>query len=166
MQPIIITSRLLLKPLASNDNGFILELVNSEGWLKYIGDRNINSLEDASVYIQKVNSNSLITYWVAKLKEANNSIGIITFIKRSYLDHYDIGFAFLPKFTNNGYAFEATKAVLSQIIQQQVHTNILAITVPENKDSIRLLEKLGFRPDNEIEVEDEKLHVYKISTGN
>lgn len=155
-----------MKPLASNDNGFILELVNSEGWLKYIGDRNINSLEDASVYIQKVNSNSLITYWVAKLKEANNSIGIITFIKRSYLDHYDIGFAFLPKFTNNGYAFEATKAVLSQIIQQQVHTNILAITVPENKDSIRLLEKLGFRPDNEIEVEDEKLHVYKISTGN
>jgi RimJ/RimL family protein N-acetyltransferase len=164
LQTTIVTNRLLLEPLTLNDNSFILELVNSEGWLKYIGDRNINSPEDASDYIQKVNSNPNITYWVVKLKDKAISIGIITFIKRDYLEHCDIGFALLPKFTNNGYAFEATKEVLTNIIHNSEYTHVLATTIPENKDSIKLLERLGLRLDKEIEVADEKLHVYQIST--
>jgi RimJ/RimL family protein N-acetyltransferase len=163
MQTTIATKRLLLELLSPNDNSFILELVNSEGWLKYIGNRKIHSLEEAAVYIQKINSNPHITYWVAKLKENAIPIGIITLIKRDYLEHHDIGFAFLPAFTNYGYAFEATKEVLSHISQNAEHAHILATTLPGNKNSIRLLEKLGLQLSKEIEVGDEKLHVYGMA---
>lgn len=163
MQATITTNRLLLEPLSPNDNDFIVELVNSEGWLRYIGDRKIHSLEDAAAYIQKINDNPDITYWVAKLKEDFIPIGIVTLIKRAYLEHHDIGFAFLPAFTNHGYAFEATQEVLSHISCNAGHSHILATTLPENKSSIRLLEKLGLQLSKEIEVGNEKLHVYGMA---
>jgi len=165
MQATIATSRLLLEPLSQNDNHFILELVNSEGWLKYIGDRNIHCPEEAAAYIQKINSAPNITYWVVKRKEDATPIGIVTFIKRDFLEHHDIGFAFLPAFTNQGYAFEATQKGLSHITSNAQHAYILATTLPENKNSIRLLEKLGLRLSKEIEVANEKLHLYQMATG-
>src|SRR5215218_9705823 len=92
----LITERLLIIPLATSDDSFILELVNTEGWISFIGNRNITSQVEAKAYIQKILENSNCSYWVVKLKEQQQSIGIITYIKRDYLEHHDIGFAFLP----------------------------------------------------------------------
>ncbi len=49
----ISTERLLINPLSTYDDYFILELLNTEGWIKFIGNRNIHSQADASAYIQK-----------------------------------------------------------------------------------------------------------------
>jgi hypothetical protein len=51
MSPILQTERLYLRALNLEDAAFILELVNSPGWLKYIGYRNINTIEDAQNYL-------------------------------------------------------------------------------------------------------------------
>ena len=51
------TDRLLIRPIAASDSGFILELVNSAGWLQFIGDRNIRNTEDAKNYIRKIIDN-------------------------------------------------------------------------------------------------------------
>ena len=40
------TERLSLERLSDNDADFILELVNTAGWLKFIGDRNVKTKED------------------------------------------------------------------------------------------------------------------------
>ena len=53
MKTKIITERLSLDILTINDHAFIRELVNTEGWLKFIGDRKIYSDEDAIAYIDK-----------------------------------------------------------------------------------------------------------------
>ncbi|MEQ1553250.1 MAG: GNAT family N-acetyltransferase [Ferruginibacter sp.] len=158
------TNRLLIEPLSDNDTDFILELVNTDGWLKFIGSRNINTKTDAVAYIQKINENQNITYWTVKLKETKGSIGIITFIKRDYLEYNDIGFAFLPKFSKKGFAFEATQKVLESLIENKKITNILATTIPENSNSIKLLEKLGFNFDKKIDIDKEILHIYKNAT--
>ncbi|MEO8569941.1 MAG: GNAT family N-acetyltransferase [Ginsengibacter sp.] len=157
------TDRLLIKPLMIDDHLFILELVNTEGWIKFIGNRNITSQAEAMAYIQKVLNNENIFYWVVQLKGSNEKMGIITFIKRDYLEHHDIGFAFLPRFFKNGYAYEATVAVLNKILKELVHAHILATTVPGNISSIRLLNKIGLVFENEIEVEKEKVQVYGVS---
>src|ERR1044072_2576440 len=101
---VINTERLLLQPLSLQDDQFIFELVNTEGWLKFIGNRNINALTDAQIYIRKILSSENIAYLVVSLKKVGDKIGVITFIKREYLEHHDIGFAFLPAFSKNGYA--------------------------------------------------------------
>jgi RimJ/RimL family protein N-acetyltransferase len=150
------TERVFIKPLSAKDNRFILALLNTDGWLKYIGNRNVNSEADAMAYIQKINENPNISYWVVTLKETDIAIGLITLIQRDYLPFKDIGFAFLPAFSGKGYAYEAAKGILSKMEEK----NILAITLPENKPSIKLIEKLGLKFEKIIEQDKEQLHLY------
>lgn len=154
------TIRLTLKKLSVADATFILELVNSAGWIEFIGDRHVHSVEDAVAYINKINNNKNIIYWTVQLKDSETSIGVITFIKREYLEHHDIGFAFLPQFSKNGYAYEAAKVVLDDMLNSPLHTEVLASTIPHNKNSISLLQKLGFVFKKEMETGNEKLLLF------
>lgn len=160
MQNTFQTDRLILNELSSNDYEFIKELVNTQEWIQFIGQRNINSNEDSKAYIQKIIDNPNVKYWVVRLKDQQLPIGIITLIKRDYLEHHDIGFALLPKYSNNGYAYEAAKTVLDNLITNPLHTLILATTLQENTNSIKLLNKLGLRFNKEIKVENELLSVF------
>jgi RimJ/RimL family protein N-acetyltransferase len=160
MQSPLLTERLSITNLNAADAKFIFELVNTEGWLKYIGDRNIHSPEDARNYIQKIINSSNISYWVVRPREDDTPVGIISLIKRDHLEHPDIGFAFLPSFRSNGYAYEATKIVLQHFIDNTEHPFVLGVTIVENGSSISLLKKLGFQFQQEIEVKKEKLLVY------
>jgi [ribosomal protein S5]-alanine N-acetyltransferase len=156
------TSRLVLNALTLNDSEFISELVNSPGWIKFIGDRNVRSKEQADEYVSKIIANPVVNYWVVKIQETQIPVGIITFIKRNDLEFPDIGFAFLSRHSKQGYAYEGTQAVLNDVMKDNFH--IIAITVKENLHSIRLLEKLGFRFDREIIREGEALQVYDYKT--
>lgn len=163
MKSQITTPRLLLEPLSLKEIPFIFELLNSEGWIKFIGTRNIQSQEDAAKYIQKILDNPDCLYLVFRLKESGQPVGLITLIKREYLEHHDIGFALLPGFERKGYSFEASKQVVQELISSGLHTKILAITMKDNYKSIRLLEKLGLEFEKEIMEDDETLLQYSIS---
>lgn len=159
----MITDRLVLEALSEQDNHFIFELVNTKGWIEFIGNRNVNSSEEAIGYIQKIKENPNVTYWVAKLKADREPVGVITLIKRDFLEHHDIGFAFLPRYLNQGFAFEAANAVIEHSSQAGNQTHIEAIVLPSNSVSIKLLEKLGFQLERKIEPNNEQLYVYLIS---
>ena len=163
MQSPLYSERLSITALSIADAKFICELVNTEGWLKFIGDREIHSPEDAESYIQKIIDSSDISYWVVRLRQEDTPTGIISLIKRDHLEHHDIGFAFLPSFTNNGYAYEAAKIVLNHFIDNTEHLFVFGVTVIENIASIGLLKKLGFQFQKEIEVKKEKALVYVLS---
>lgn len=152
----------MIGQLTIADDSFILELLNTEGWLKFIGDRNITSKDAAIAYIQKIIDSPHIAYFVVRLKESGDAIGIISFIQRDYLEHPDIGFAFLPSVSGNGYAYEATHAVLHKLIAERSLSSILATTLPGNISSIKLLKKMRFSFEKEMEIENEKLHVYRL----
>lgn len=51
------TKRLILNELSLNDEVFITELLNTPEWIKFIGDRNIRTQEDARGYIQQIMDN-------------------------------------------------------------------------------------------------------------
>jgi ribosomal-protein-alanine N-acetyltransferase len=46
------TRRLVLRPFTLADAPFIVVLLNSEGWLRFIGDRGVRTLDDARTYLQ------------------------------------------------------------------------------------------------------------------
>jgi [ribosomal protein S5]-alanine N-acetyltransferase len=160
------TKRLELSLLETGDTDFIFELLNTEGWLKFIGDRHVRTHEDAQRYILKIMHNPVISYWVVKTIDERLPIGIISFIKRDYLTHHDIGFAFLPAFLHQGYAYEATGKVLNDLLLDPRYPTILATTLKDNFTSIRLLEKLGFQFDQEIRHEPETLSQYSIHANS
>jgi RimJ/RimL family protein N-acetyltransferase len=156
------TKRLVLNPLNLSDKSFIFDLLNTEGFIKFIGDRNIKTDEDALNYCQKIMDNPTISYWVVKLKKGLIPIGIISFIKRDYLEYHDIGFAFLPDYAKKGYAFEAASTVLNEALRDVNHRFILATTIKDNINSIKLLEKLGLQFDKEISVGTDNLWMYSV----
>lgn len=166
MQNRIYTSRLGLQLLTLDDHDFVLTLLNTKGWIEFIGDRNVHTYEDALTYINKIINTQNLFYWVVRIKDKNIPIGIISFLKRSYLENFDIGFAFLPEYNGNGYAYEAAKEILSMVSIIPEYSPVLATTVPQNVNSIKLLIKLGLHFEKEIEVEKEKLHIYTSSNAN
>ena len=46
------TERLILRPTGVEDAALILKLLNMPKWLRFIGDRNVNTLEEAQLYIE------------------------------------------------------------------------------------------------------------------
>ena len=146
--PIAETNRLFISKITLKDAPFFLKLLNSPGWLKYIGDRKIRSVKDAKTYLQngtlKSYANFGFGFYKLQLKENKDiSIGICGLIKREQLDDVDIGFALLPEFEDKGFGYEASVPILDLAKHKFGLEKIVAITLPNNKNSIKLLEKLG-----------------------
>ncbi|MGJ5642833.1 GNAT family N-acetyltransferase [Formosa sp. S-31] len=145
---IVSTDRLELEELTVNDSAFVIELLNTPNWLKFIGDRNIKSEADAKAYILNNHIKSYTTngfgFYKVLLKSENlKPIGCCGLIKRPELDGVDIGFAFLPEYEGFGYGFESASAILNIAHSRFNLDKILAIALATNRNSVKLLEKLG-----------------------
>ncbi|HVG32253.1 MAG TPA: GNAT family N-acetyltransferase [Pyrinomonadaceae bacterium] len=157
------TERLILRRATVDDSEFILELLNDPSWLRFIGDRGVRTLDDARDYILK----SLVAMYerlgfglyLTELKGDGLPIGICGLIKRDSLEDVDIGFAFLPKFRGAGYGVESASAVMAYGKNDFGLKRIVAITSPDNDDSVRLLEKLGFKFERMVKLSDDSAEV-------
>ena len=78
-----------------------------------------------------------------ELKQGATPIGICGLIERAGLEDIDIGFAFLPAFCGQGYAYESASAMMTYAQETIGLNRVVAITAPENQRSITLLTKLG-----------------------
>lgn len=148
------SKRLLLSELRDSDAGFIKQLVNEPGWLRFIGDRGVRTLDDARHYIRNGPAASYrqrgFGLYKTALKDNGEPIGLCGLLKRDFLADVDIGFAFLEAFAGQGYAHEAARAVMEQARESGIE-RVVAITDADNYRSIKLLEKLGLRFDKMIE---------------
>lgn len=163
------TDRLTIRWLTPDDADFILELLNTPSWIQFIGDRGIRTTDEARNYIvngpMDMYSRLGFGLYAVELKDSSIPIGICGLIKRDTLEDVDIGYAFLPSFWGQGYAYEATNAVLSYG-REQLHLNrIVAITSVDNHRSARVLEKIGFHFERLVqfgEKEPVKLFGYNV----
>ncbi|MCW5519597.1 GNAT family N-acetyltransferase [Aureitalea sp. L0-47] len=162
------TARLKLRKYTLEDAGFVLELLNSPEWIANIGDRGVRTLEDARHYIEE---KYLAQYdelgfgsYVSVLKGSNTIVGTCGLYKRPKLDHFDIGFALLPKYEKKGYAFEATSALMNYARSELNMDTIYGITLPTNKASQGLLRKLGLEIIDRIRMEEDEAELLLFST--
>lgn len=143
------TDRLIIRKIRTSDAAFYVELFNSEGWLKYIGDRHVHTEAEAEAYIEKHYLSSYEQHgygaFAVILKETGQMIGACGLYKRDNLEHPDIGFAYLPPYIGKGYGYEAAKAVMDFARKTWNITTLYGVTVEYNIASIALLEKLGLK---------------------
>jgi [ribosomal protein S5]-alanine N-acetyltransferase len=141
------TPRLRLRRLCNDDATFVIALLNSPGWLRFIGDRNVRDLEAARGYIERRNE-ALTRYgsdlYLVELRN-ETPIGLCGVIHRDGLEDADLGFALLPEFGGQGYALEAARRTLEHARTDLHLPRIVGITTPDNDRSIRVLERLGFQ---------------------
>jgi RimJ/RimL family protein N-acetyltransferase len=161
------TERLIIAELDESDIAFIRELLNDKDWLRYIGDKNVHSDEDALRYLRNgpftMYAKHGLGLWRVSLKDSGAPIGMCGLIKRDGLDDLDLGFAFLPSWRSQGHAAEASRAVLDWGRGRGVKV-VVAITTFDNAASGALLTRLGFARDGEVKLpnSDEALFKYRL----
>lgn len=141
------TERLRLVITTKDQAQFIKALVTSPKWLQNIGPREVNTPEQLDKYVDHIIASQDLEKGIGQMciqrKLDNKLVGVCGAYQRPGLDHADIGFALLEEFEGNGYATEANKKILENIKNLKQLDKISGITIPENKASIRVLEKLG-----------------------
>lgn len=161
---VIETNQLILRKLTLDDAEFMLRLLNDEAWHRYIGDRGIRTVEGARDYIVNGAMESYdrlgFGLFLTELKEYATPIGLCGLIKRDSLTDVDIGFAFLPEFRGQGYAYEAAAATLEYGRTTIGLERIVAITTIDNERSGRLLEKIGMKLEGHVATNKEELKLY------
>ncbi|MFC5477752.1 GNAT family N-acetyltransferase [Massilia suwonensis] len=151
------TERLRVRHLTPDDAAFMLGLLNDPAWHRFIGDRGIRTVDGAREHI--VNGPMAMVarlgfgFYLVERKADACPIGLCGLAKRDFLDDVDIGYAFLPEYGGQGYAFEAAQGVLAHARALGLK-RLVATVVPENEASIRLLEKLGLRFERSFEAPD------------
>ena len=166
MTTILETDRLSLRDLTDDDAAFINALLNTPKFLKYIGDRNVRSDEDAREFIVNRYMASYASngygLWAVGTKDGT-PVGMCGFVKREYFDEPDIGFAFLPEHERKGYGYESAAATMTYGREKLGFTKVLAITSLDNEASVALLAKLGFTDDGVIEPQGERLRLFSYT---
>lgn len=141
------TARLNIRPFTEDDAAFILELVNDADWLRFIGDKQVHTLDDARRYLRdgplKMYAEHGHGLCGVERRSDDRTIGMCGLIKRDSLDDVDLGFAFLPAARSLGYAREAAAAVLAYGLSSLGLRRIVAITDVDNGASARVLEAVG-----------------------
>ena len=155
---VICTDRLVLRELELQDAGFILELLNEQSFLRFIGDKGVRNLDDARQYIQKGPRDSYARHGFGLYATClldGTPTGICGLVKRDGLDDVDVGFAFLSRYCLRGFAVESAAAVLAHARRVLGLTRIVAITSPDNVGSIAVLERIGLKFERMIRLQEQ-----------
>lgn len=148
------TERLILRRMSTGDAAFMLGLLNEPSWLRFIGDRGVRTLAEARDYILNgpvaMYTRLGFGLYMVELKAGGIPLGICGLIKRDFLEDVDVGFAFLPVYWGQGYAYEAASAVITYGTEVLGLKRIVAITALDNHRSASLLKKLGLRFERRV----------------
>ena len=145
--PELETPRLVLRRLVTADADFLVGLLNQPSFLANIGDRGVRNVEDAYRYLREgpwamYEKHGFGLCHVAQ-KADGAAIGMCGLLKRDILPDAEVGYALLPEFWGQGYAFEAAEATLRHGARKFGLRRVVGVVSEGNAGSIRVLEKLG-----------------------
>ena len=146
---VIETPRLRLRTFTPEDAPFYLGLINEPSWIANIGDRNIHTVDAARAALEAGPIAQFrehgYCFYIIERRSDGVAIGMGGMIRRDSLPGPDIGYAMLPAYWGQGYAWEATAAIVRHARHTLRIPTLYGITSPQNQASINLLNKLGLR---------------------
>jgi len=149
--PVLETERLLLNEFMKSDADELFKMRSDDRVLKYFDRDPHKSIEESELMIEtmiKSFKNKEGINWIIRKKDTLEVIGDIGYwrMKKEHV-RAEIGYALKPEYWGNGYMREAlTKAVEFGFKEFCLHS-IEANVNPANLNSIKLLEKFGFKKE-------------------
>lgn len=168
------TERLLLRELLLSDVEGMFELDSNPNVHIYLGNKPVTTIEESKAQIENIQQQYKdfgTGRWAVILKETNEFIGWsgIKFITNEINNHqnfYEIGYRFIEKHWNKGYATEAGKAFINYAFSEMKVDGIYAYADEGNQNSRKILEKLGLQFVNSFEYEGEIEVWYELKNPN
>jgi RimJ/RimL family protein N-acetyltransferase len=146
------TKRLEHRAFTVHDATALFALNGNPQVMRLTGEPLLPSVEAARQAIADYTDFDVVGYgrWACVLKETQTIIGFCGLKYLPDLDAVDVGYRFLPEYWNRGFATEACIASLDFGFKTLHLDEIIALVLPENVASIRVLEKAGMQPDGEL----------------
>ena len=147
--PELETARLTLRRIEPDDASFLVGLLNQPSFLANIGDKGVRNDEDARRYMREGPMAMYEAFgyglWHVARRSDGMPLGMCGLLRRDILPDTDVGYAFLPEFWGQGYAFEAADASVRHGAGKFGLKRIIGVVSEGNLPSIRVLEKLGMK---------------------
>ncbi len=140
------TERLVLRLQTYDDAQSLVEMNSDPEVVRFTGDASLANIAEA----RKLLEEKVFPQW-EKYKMGRFSI---TLKDHTYLgwcglkyhpetEEVDLGYRFMKKYWSKGYATESSRATLDYGFKTLKLERIIAKAMPDNKDSIKVMQKLG-----------------------
>lgn len=163
---IIETDRLLIRPFTREDIEASYSMNLDAEVSRYTGDGGVVSKEEIE---RRIVEDVLGDYQkhgfgrlAVELKGENKFIGFTGLKYLEDLGEVDLGYRFFKEYWGQGIATEAGMACLNLGFEKLGLKRIIAMVLPENSSSIRVLEKLNFQFEKEIIEDNQLAKLYSI----
>lgn len=158
------TERLLLREMTPDDaeQAYLLNL--DPEVVQYTGDVAFESVGEARRFLEQYDHYRRYGFgrWAVIRKEDASFLGWCGLKYTAELDEYDIGFRFMKRFWNQGYATEAAKACLELGFRRFEMEIIVGRAMKENAASIQVLRKIGLMFHSDYQFGEEAGVLYRL----
>lgn len=152
------TERLILRRYRQDDIEDLFEYLSDQEVVKYEPYQPL-TLEEAKENLQwRIGTDEMIA---VELKSSHKMIGNVYMGRRDF-EAVEIGYVFNRDYWGHGYASESCKALIEPAFSKGVH-RIYAECDPDNKNSWKLLEALGFQREAHFR---KNVYFWKDEAGN
>lgn len=158
------TARLLIRKFDKNDIDAVFAMRKDEDIMRFIRQPQTNRSE-AENWVELISSrwrDEKIGFSALIEKTSNRFIGWCGLWRLKETNEIEVGYAIIKEFWGKGYAVEASEAFLEYGFETLNLEKIVAVANPENRNSWRVMEKLGMTRDGIGRYYDNNLVHYTI----
>lgn len=152
------TERLILRPFRETDLQDLYEYLSDEQTVHYEPYKPMTLAETQDNLRWRMDTEAMIA---VERREDHKLIGNLYFARGEF-DTAELGYVFNRRFWGRGYASESCRALINQAFAEGTH-RIIAECDPENVNSWRLLEALGFTREAHLR---KNVYFWKDEQGN
>ena len=160
------TERLFIRPFKMEDIGPAYDMNLDAEVTKYTGDGGVVSKKEIERRIVEHVFADYEKYGFGRLAvELKNERKFIGFTGLKYLEdlnEVDLGYRFMKDYWGKGIATESSEACIKLGFETFELNKIIAMVLPENTSSIRVLEKLNFKYEKEIIEDNQPAKLYAL----
>jgi len=160
--PIKVSEQYLIRHINNDDSEGVFQLYSNEKIAKYVARKTYSSIEEAEEFIQAIKQRMEVgnDIYLGVCEGASQKlIGIIRFLEKEDQSTLTIGYALNEEYWGQGVVAASVNELIEIIKLEGGYSKLRATVRPENNNSQKCLEKLGFElveNFNKIEIIDNK----------
>lgn len=171
-RPILTTERLVLTPVDPADLEDLQALWADADFTRYITGRPMTTEEVWFRLLRDLGQWGVRGYgsWTIRLADGGAYVGNVSILDHRRLidppiDAPELGWGLAPAFQGRGFAKEALEAALAWADAHLRAARTLCMISPDNPASVRLAERVGYRPYRRTTYKDEPVQLFERPRG-
>jgi RimJ/RimL family protein N-acetyltransferase len=158
------TDRLILRGWTNDDFETYAKMCADPEIMRYLGGRTFDRLEAWRHMAFLVGHWELLGYghWAVEEKATGKFAGRLGFLNPVGWPAFEIGWTLGHEFWGKGYATEGARRALQYAFNELNKDHVISLIHPENKNSIRVAERLGEKLEGKTELMGHDVLIYGI----